>query len=138
MFKVEYTDNFVEKEGEFVATFDKWEFRTRQKNGIFFDDINITWRKDEGGFKWDTIYQNMDENGNAFYTDYKIKQYSKAFNIPSGTTFNSVQEWLDSMVGKKAIIVIKKKENPQDPDKPRFNISYLKPIDKIDDSALPF
>ena len=44
------------------------------------------------GWKWECVL-----------SDYKIKQYSKAFNIPSGTTFNSVQEWLDSMVGKKQL-----------------------------------
>lgn len=107
---------YQEQEGDFIATIESYEFRTRtklvqvgkQSREVEFQDISITWRLENNSRKWDTIFQNLDDEGFATYDVSRINRISNALEIEEGIEF-TVQEWLDYIVGKKAVILVRKK-----------------------------
>ena len=65
---------------------------------------------DESGF--DTIYQNLNQDTFELeFQQWKQDLYSHAVGIPEGTTFSSIEEWLNFLVDKRIFIEVEIKEN---------------------------
>lgn len=78
------------------------------------EEISILLENDLGETKFDTIGQKLNKETITleFYT-WKMNNYSDAVNIPVGTTFGSIQEWANYLVGKRIKVVIEQKENSE-------------------------
>lgn len=118
MYKVDYSNvygAFKEMEvGTHTVRIKEWRyFEPNVVNDIEYTNIGLLIENDTGATKWDTIYENLvEENGQAYlvYDPKKLNTISVAVRLPNGTNFQSINEWLDALVGKPYLIDIEKHE----------------------------
>lgn len=113
-------------EGEFPVIIDSYELKSWNYMGIDLGRYNLKLIVSEGEFKgswlFDAIFEQVKEgNDYAEWDQTKMNKYSGALQIPVGTEFNTIEEWLEYIVGKEVVAVVKIKNGYQ-------RVSYVKPL----------
>lgn len=117
--------------GEHFAEIESWYFR-EYTGEVTFQNITITWVTDLNEIAWDTIFQRIDPSGEyLIYDEKKMNDYSQAVKIPEGTHFDSIEAWLDYLIGRKATIVISEKNE-------RTYVTEIKPVEDVVVDEPPF
>lgn len=83
-----------------------------KKLGIVPKQISILLVTDTAESGFDTIYQNLNEDTFELeFQQWKQDLYSHAVGIPEGTTFYTVEEWLDFLRDKRVYIEVEINDN---------------------------
>lgn len=91
------------------------------------EQISFLFETDNGESGFDNINQEANKDTfQAQFLSWKMNRYSVAVGIPIGTTFASIQEWINAVVGKKVLIT-----TTQNGD--FINITAMKPYVQEDD-----
>lgn len=80
---------------------------TNEKVEVNYRHINILLENSKGEVAWDTIFHNFDEHEMTLeYDERRLNLYSLAVKIPDGTNFNTIEEWIDYIKGRKITVDI--------------------------------
>lgn len=94
-------------------------------------NINILLENDEGEIVWDTIFHNL-EGEYLLYDEYRLNMYSVALEIPDGTVFKTIEEWVDYIKGRRVIanIVENNYTNRAGVEVEGVRVSFLKSVNE--------
>lgn len=74
---------------------------------VIHENINILLENANGEIVWDTIFHNLNETGEYLvYDEKRLNMYSVAVEIPNGTHFNTINEWIDYVTGRKLFVSV--------------------------------
>lgn len=111
----EFTEtNWITEEGLYKLkirsakiTVSKWVSEEIKTMGLTPNMINIILSNDNNDGISDKIFQNL--NGETFeleFQGWKMDLYSHAVKFPEGTSFNTIQDWLNALVGKEVVVKV--------------------------------
>lgn len=141
-FKTNYEKGFGETKympvGEHVATIKNivWDNKEEEFNGMRVElkHFSFVLENDKGEVQFDKFWNNFDEETlTTTYQLFKINGYSKSVGIPEGTEFNSIQEWIDYVLGRKLVAVVEERETNN--GNKITTVRYVKPLDVEDNLA---
>lgn len=147
-YKVDYqnirttSERAIAGAGEYTATLEFWKYKEyTDMNGVTLKNIMFLWVTDLDEVAFDTIYQNIDDEGEYLvYQEWKMNLYSKAFGLQDGVHFETIDEWADSLVGKQAVIVVDTRTTANGDER-----SYIKEVNpyeqasyEVNDDDTPF
>lgn len=89
-----------------------WVSEEIKAMGLKPNMIRIFLSNDNNDTISDNIFQNMnDETFELEFQSWKMDLYSHGVNFPEGTSFNTVQEWLNALIGKEVVVKVEVKNN---------------------------
>lgn len=139
-YTVDYNKTYGEtkymQEGEHKATIKLYMIKEMEDETVGkLEHINFLLENDQGEVQWDMLWQNYDEETMTLkYNVRKLNGYSKSVGIPEGTTFNTIIEWAEYIVGKQLVVVVEDVEGSDGVTRARAR--YVKPLSVED--TIPF
>lgn len=105
LYKVQIKKAYIKK-----ARFISKEMR---EMGMEPDEINILMETDKNEIIIDRIGQEVNETLTLVFKEGFMNNYSNAVDFEIGTTFNTIEDWLNALAGKYVFIEVEAKEVPQ-------------------------
>ena len=80
--------------------------------GLTPNMIEIVLKNDNNDAIIDKIFQNFNNATFALeFQSWKMDMYSHGVKFPEGTVFNTIENWLDALIGKEVVVKVEVRNN---------------------------
>lgn len=110
-FRTDYSslnNGFEKFTGIHDCVIDRYEVKEYGSAGL--ERLQLVLIVSEGDYKgrwlFDSIFQREDNEGNITWDERRMQRYSAAVGIPEGTDFNTIESWLDFVIGGEVTVEV--------------------------------